>query len=264
MSHAAINPVAGALAHAITNDRYGRGGVVSRNDARSIMDAAIADISSSADPAATFAHDARFITAAESMLGRSAEARNILSSYQARGMSAVNARLALLGQDLELPAEAKKAVANFVGWRVDPSAVTLTNEKKTGTDSFTFDWAHGNETGKGFATKFMGEWIVSPIEFDPAILPNVLKEAQAHFDNVVVPWAGDYESDDELADYRSSIRITGLSVNHNPDDEDKTDEGWLAGFPYEFDIDGGAPGDGGLYVGFKPDTGDLNGFGRWA
>ena len=56
-----------------------------------------------------------------------------------------------------------------------------------------------------------------------------------------------------------------MHVNRNPWDEDKVDEGWKGGFPYEFGIDGGEGNmDGSLYVGYKPDTGELNGFGRWA
>jgi hypothetical protein len=259
-----INPVAGALAHALTNDRYGAGGVVSARDARSIVDAALDHIAASDKPEDVYAYDMRFIDAAKSMLGRSADAARRLNTFEARGMNAVNARLAQLGQDLALPAAAQDAAARAIGWRVNADDVTFTNEKNVGTDAFTFDYEHNGRTGSGFLVKFEGQWIHSPIQFDPAILPDVLAEAKDHFDTDVALWARDYHDADELADYRADISIRALRVNEDPDDYDKTDEGFEPGFPYEFRIDGGAPGDGGLYVGFKPSSGDLNGFGRWA
>jgi hypothetical protein len=259
-----LNPVAGALAHALTNDRYGAGGVVSAHDAKQIVDAALEHIATSDKPDDVFNYDLRFINAAKTMLGKSSDAARRLNSFEQRGMNAVNARLAQLGQELELPDAAQAAAARAIGWRVNASDVTFTNETSVGQDAFTYDYQHHGKTGSGFLVKFEGAWINSPIPFDPAVLPDVLAAAQAHFDNDVAVWASDYHDADELADYRDDIRITGLRVNEHPDDYDKTDEGFEPGFPYEFTIDGGAPGDGGLYVGFKPSTGELNGFGRWA
>jgi len=261
------NPVAKALADSITNERYGKGGIVSANDAKKIVKTALEDIKESEKPLDAFKHNSRFIEAAKDMLGKSDTAARTLESYSDKGMSAVHARMEALTGDTLLPSAAKAAFEDYADWPLDlnADALSLSNVKGSEAKGYSFDFTDGDKTGKAFMLKYEGAWLASPVKIDKQLVDTAMVKAREYFDDVVVPMLEDWGADNSPAEYREmrdNLRAGHVVVGD--DDPDKTDEAWEEGFPQEMDIRGSIGCDGGAYVSFDTDAGTYNAFGRYA
>ena len=259
------NNVAKALAYSITNDRFGRG-VVSANDAKRILGAALEEIEKSEKPLDTFKDSKRFIEAAKDLLGRSRDAERTLESFSDVGMNAVHARLEALQGETLLPAAARAELEDYLDWTldIDPENLEISNLKGDPEKGYSFQYSAEGKTGTAHMLNYGGAWLVSPVKLDQPLVDGAMDAARAYFDDVVVPMLNEYSSP---SPERLAAMRAGLNPSHvvpGDDDYDKTDESFEEGWPFEMNINGGIGCDGGVYVSFKPEDGTFNAFGRYA
>lgn len=241
-----------ALARALLNDTRG---VVSEADANRIVDAAITEISQAADPEAKFESNKRYMKAAREVLGHDVDAGTVLRSYDARGMSAVTARLAMLSGGPVLPPTLKASFEELVRWGGiegvrDASVVGVRGSEDTG---FVFDWQAGSRSGTAYAIRHQGELVLSPVEVTSAELQKATEIAKRYFDEY---WAPDLKdnfdaSDAEIAEMRRGIRATGVLFDGQEDPVGLSDT-----YPIVVSMENTTGSDHGFWVGFDPATGE--------
>jgi hypothetical protein len=240
-----------ALARALLNDSRG---VVSEKDATQIVDAAVSEISRASDPEAKFQANKRYLKAAREVLGYDVDAGKILRSYDARGMSAVTARLAMLSGGPVLPPPLKTAFDDMVRWGglegvTEAAIVGVRGSEDTG---FVFDWQAGSRTGTAYAIRHQGEHVLSPVDLTSAELQKATDIAKRYFDEHWAPELKDNgASDAEVAEMRRGIRATGVLFDGQEDPVGLGDS-----YPVVVSMENTTGSDHGFWVGFNPATGE--------
>lgn len=241
-----------ALARALLNDHRG---VVSEKDATQIVEAAVTDISRSNDPEERFEANKRYLNAAREVLGHDVDAGKILRSYDAKGMSAVTARLAMLSGGPVLPPTLKASFDEMVRWGglegiTDAAIVGVRGSEDTG---FVFDWQAGSRSGTAYAIRHQGDFVLSPRELTSTELQKATDIAKRYFDEHWAPELRDAfdVSDAEIAEMRRGIRPTGVLFDGQEDPVGLGDS-----YPVVVAMENTTGSDHGFWVGFDPATGD--------
>lgn len=241
-----------ALARALINDPRG---VVSETDANKIVEAAVDEIGRASEPEEKFEANKRFVKAAREVLGHDVDAGKILRSYDAKGMTAVTARLAMLSGGPVLPPPVKEAFDEMVRWGgitgVD-TTVNVVGVRGSEATGFVFDWQAGARSGTAYAIRHQGELVLSPVDLTSAELQKATDVAKRYFDEQWAPELRDAfgVSDAEIAEMRRGIKPTGVLFDGQ---EDPVDLG--GSHPVVVAMKNTTGSDHGFWVGFDPATG---------
>jgi len=241
-----------ALARALTNDRAGR---VSEADAKKIVDAAVAEIETAADPVAIFENNQRFIDAANLLKGADKDVPVLLDGYRARGLSAVNARLTQLTGGAILPVEGKAAFDTFMADHLlaPAGALNVSSVSGNATEGFAFTWtASDGTTGKARGFPVDGAWFFTDKEVSRADLNKATAHFLAYFDAEIAPelkndWG---MSAQEIADIRKAVKPSRTYFTG----EDGDPHDLVSSYPLVFTFENPTGSDHGYFLGFNPQT----------
>lgn len=245
-----------ALGEALSNDRRG---VVSENDAKTIIAAALKGIGEASDPRLVFEGSKRVIAAARLMLGHDVDARKILDGYEAAGEAAMDARLSeLAGGAPVLPTAARAALLGMLGdYDLAGAPVTISDvaADDPGAFTFRFEGADGR-SGTGFALSYNGEWFFAPTRVERADLDKVTSGMQAWFD---AGFAGDMRdwgaSEREIDEARAALAPSRMLF---PGESDPY--GYTSLYAMTFQLENETGSDHGIYAGYDPATGAVDGY----
>lgn len=241
-----------ALARALVNDRQG---LVSENDAKKILEAAVSEISRSSEPEEKFESNKRFLRAAHEVLGNDVDAGKILGSYDAKGMTAVTARLAMLSGGPVLPPPVKESFDELLRWGgiegID--AANIVGVRGSEATGFVFDWQSGSRSGTAYAIRHQGELVLSPVDLTSAQLQQATDVAKRYFDTDWAPELRDNygASASEIAEMRKGIKATGVLFSGQEDPVGLADS-----YPVVVSMENTTGSDHGFWVGFNPATGE--------
>ena len=158
------------LSYAILNDN--RGGVVSEGDARALVDAALSALETASDPQALHQEQARFIAAAQQLVGQDRDAATLLAGYVRR------AERLLAGDVSSAPASGlPEAVrSGFVALAIDNEALGELEgapefiDAEQVDEAWCFAWEAGADAGEAWAMPWGEGWVFSPRYLDPELL----------------------------------------------------------------------------------------------
>jgi hypothetical protein len=251
----AISTAKAAFTRAITNDRRG---VVSENDAKRIVTAALSEISKADDPEAVRGEVSRFVRASHDLVGRDRDVPGILNGFSGQATHAVHARLEALRGGPVLPQSIVNELNDMAKWGNldgdwrDDAAPEITATRSHGADGYAFDWERGDASGTAYALNHEGSWVLSPKPVSSADLKAAEEIFKSYFDEY---WVSDLVSDydyepQEVEDMRDSLSVSRV---HFTDDDPI---GLYDSYPLVFSISNPTGSDHGFYVGYDPATGD--------
>jgi len=221
------NPVQAAFTRAVSNDNQG---VVSERDARNIVDAAVGQIHSSDKPQEAFESSKRFIRAAEVLLGKDRDAKDVLGSYEDVGLNAVTARIGQLTGQTQLPHSAEASFKELMGdhlWGADNQEVTISSVEGNEREGYSFDYKAGDNQGKAHIYSYGGEWVSSPVPLEKRDLDRAVETVQSHFDEYL---AAELRDDWGLPPEEVASIREGFSPRH-------VYFPWFSSDPYDFSRD---------------------------
>ena len=248
------------LTYALSNDHRG---IVSRYDARRILQAGITAILESDDPQATYEANMKYFNAARATLGSDVRASKLIDRYTVAGQRAVYERDGMLNPSA-LPLEARKRFFTMLSWRLDAldnvpeSKLEISAVNELASDHYEFKYAFSgtNVKGTAYAIRYDGGWVMTPVELGTSDLDVVTENLKSHYREYFIS-----EWDDTDPDYDDRVRDALGSLG--PDDVM-----WPGGYsdPYNYTNDypvvfvtGDPDGsDHGIFTGYNPDTGEVD------
>lgn len=251
------------LTYALSNDHRG---IVSRYDARRILEAGIDAILASDDPQATYEANVKYINAARATLGFDVRARKILDKYTAAGQRAVYERDAMLNPS-DLPLEARKGFFRMLSWQLDAldnvgdSKLKISDIDELGTDQFSFQYAFTgvadpSTKGTAYAIRYDGQWVFSPVKVSAADLDVVKADLRSHYREYFI---ADWDRNDPDYDQRVRDALSSLGPDNTVWPGGYGDPyGYTSDYPVVFEIGDPDGSDNAFYTGFNPDTGDVS------
>jgi hypothetical protein len=245
-----------ALTRSIHNDKAG---TVSEKDAKNIVAAALGEIARSDKPQETFEDNKRYVAAAEVLLGKDPDAREVLGSYQKQGLNAVSARLEAMTGQTQLPPDARKAFVDHmegVLYGADDQRVELRNVRGNAREGFTVDFTAGAHSGTAHLLPYQGTWIPSPVKLDKKDLDAAVAAMQSYFDENWVPELGDDHSAAEIQKMRAALLPQSVFFPF----QDSDPNNFSVDYPVCFSMNNPTGSDHGFYVGLNPATGEAEAY----
>ena len=251
-----ITSTRSALTHGIHNDRAG---TISEKDAKNIVEAAVGEIARSDKPQETFQANKRYVAAAEVLLGKDPDAREVLGSYQKQGLNAVGARLEAMTGQTQLPHEAQHAMVDHmknVLYGAADQRVELSNVRGNARDGFSVDYVAGANSGTAYLMPYGGSWIPSPVKLSTRDLDAAKAAMQSYFDENWVPELKDDHTDAEIQKMRDALLPQSVFFPF----QDADPYNFSVDYPVCFSMNNPTGSDHGFYVGLKPATGEVEAY----
>lgn len=251
-----ITSTRSALTHGIHNDKAG---TISEKDAKNIVAAAVGEIARSDKPQETFEDNKRYVAAAEVLLGKDPDAREILGSYNKQGLNAVSARLEAMTGQTQLPPEAKQTFVDHMKnalYGADDQNVSLSNVRGNARDGFTVDFVAGTNSGTAYLMPYEGNWIPSPVKLSTKDLDAAKAAMQSYFDENWVPELKDDHSDAEIKAMRDALLPESVFFPFQESDP----YNFSVDYPVCFSMNNPTGSDHGFYVGLRPATGEAEAY----
>lgn len=248
------NPVRHAIGKALTNDDNG---MVSASDAKAILNAAVGAIKKSKEPEKVFEAAKADLKAAERFLGRTGEARETLRSFDNVGRGAVATRLEQLTGTAQLPLDVRDAFVGLVrDQAMGDGQVKLSNVKGSVSSGFSFTWKVDGQAHEAHATRYLGEWVFSPVKITKANLDAATKAFQKYFDDDWAPELRDNGSTPaEVRAMRADFKPQYVFFPGQSDPNDL-----VSSYPLVFSFSNPTGSDHGCYVGLNPTNGDTEAY----
>lgn len=250
------------LVYGLSNDHRG---IISRYDARRILQSALSAILESDDPQATFENNMKYFEAARAALGTDERAKKLLAKYPAAGQRAVYERDRMLNPS-ELPLEVRKRFFTMLSWQLDAldnvpaSKLEIDDVDELSADVYEFDYHFTGVTGDGtkgkaFARRYHGQWIFTPVKVSEADLDQVAADLRSHYKEFFIPYfdRNDPNYDDNVRDALSALGPDNTVWEGGYGDP----YGFTSDYPVVFETGDPAGSDNAFYTGIDPETGAI-------
>jgi hypothetical protein len=171
------------LARALQNDPAA---VVSRSDARRVVNEALQELSNAPDTDAALHEARRTVEAARALLGDDARAERELERFEREVPTVLQGR----GNQQALPAAlGQRFLETFEQHdSIDPATVRLGESFARPDGSYSFQYrVDGGSRQTGYALPYDGDFVLSPVDLTPPQVHRLALAMRAHFDEHYVP-----------------------------------------------------------------------------